>query len=242
MQPLPAPPRLDPERTALFLDIDGTLAELQPRPSDVGPDVRRTELLRRVGQRLDGRLAVLSGRSLAEVDHILDFAVQPVAAVHGLVRRESDGVVAAVEGGAALDAARRELRAFAEDRPGVLFEDKGVSLGLHYRLAPEAGPDCEILARRLAARHQLQLQPGSMVLELRIAGPDKGEALRRFLQTPQFQGRQPIMVGDDLTDESAFAAAAAAGGYGVLVGAARPTHAAFGLPSVGDVLDWLAQT
>jgi trehalose 6-phosphate phosphatase len=234
------PPRLDWQATALFLDIDGTLAEFETLPSDVGPEPRRTAVLRRVCERLQGRVAVLSGRSLSEVDRILEAAVGPVAAVHGLVQRQPGGRVETAGSAAGLDATRSALRALAEARPGVLLEDKGLSLAAHYRLAPDAGPAVEALVRRLSEAHGLRVQPGAMVMELRVPGPDKGDALRRFMETPEFAGAHPVMVGDDLTDEPAFEAAAAAGGYGVRVGRRRPTRARYGLPSVEAVLDWLA--
>ncbi|WP_303703535.1 trehalose-phosphatase, partial [Brevundimonas naejangsanensis] len=95
------------------------------------------------------------------------------------------------------------------------------------------------LATDLAASTGLILQPGSMVLELKTPGADKGTAVRAFMQEPPFLGATPVMVGDDLTDEAAFEAAQALGGFGVLVGAPRLTAARYGLPGVSAVLDWL---
>jgi trehalose 6-phosphate phosphatase len=238
--PLPPPPPLDRD-AALFLDLDGTLAEIAERPGDVAPAVRRTQVLRAVTEALGGRVAVLTGRTLAEADRILEDAVPCVAAVHGLVRRTPDGRVARTPPSASLPEARRTLEALADGQRGLLVEDKGASVALHYRLAPDAGPAVREAAERLARATGLVLQGGAMVAELRTAGPHKGDSLRAFLALPPFAGARPVMVGDDLTDEHAFAAADALGGYGVLVGPPRRTRARFGLATVDEVLAWLEQ-
>ena len=235
------PPPLDWRRTALFLDVDGTLAEFENVPGQVGPDPRRTEVLRWLCTRLGGRVAVLSGRTLNEVDRILEASIHQVAAVHGLVQRRAGKVTEAART-SDLDGARAAAKAYASRQPGVLVEDKGLSLALHYRLAPASEAEVQTLCLHLSKRHGLRLQPSAMVMELRAPGPDKGEALRRFMQSAEFAGASPVMVGDDLTDEPAFAAAEAAGGCGVLVGTPRATSARYRLPSVAAVLDWLAQT
>ncbi|MBU2118540.1 MAG: trehalose-phosphatase, partial [Alphaproteobacteria bacterium] len=131
------------------------------------------------------------------------------------------------------------FRAFAAARPGLIVEDKTVAAGLHYRGDPRHAEAAEALARDLAARTGLKLQPGKLVLELKTPGADKGTALAAFMAEPPFAGGVPVMVGDDLTDEYGFAAAEALGGFGVLVGAPRPTAARHGLEDVAAVLDWL---
>lgn len=234
-----APPPLDPAKAALFLDLDGTLAEIAPRPGDVGPVERRTQLLRRLVRGMDGRVAVLTGRPLDEADRILGGAVAAVAAVHGLVRRAPDGTVISFRPSADLHRARCKLEAVAQAHPGLLVEDKGFSIALHYRQAPEAEELVRRTAEQLAGATDLILQNGAMVSELRTAGPHKGDSLKSLLAIEPFAGRRPVMIGDDLTDEDAFAAAEEMGGYGVLVGAPRETRARYGLAGVTDVLEWL---
>ncbi len=237
---LPGPPALSQlEHPAVFLDLDGTLAAIEPRPEDVKPEPWRTSLLQRLQLRLDGRLAVISGRPLEEVDAILEGAVSAVAAVHGLVRRRADGVVIKAPPHPALAAARQELQAMAERRPGLKLEDKGLSLALHYRQAPELGGEVVSEGLSLSSRHGLKLQLGAMVAELCTPGFHKGSAVRAFMAEPPFRGGYPLFVGDDLTDEDGFKAAQELGGLGVLAGPRRPTSAQRQLAGVEQVRDWL---
>lgn len=235
------PPVLDSGRVALFLDLDGTIAEIAPQPGDVGPIKARTDLLRGLGARLDGRLAVLTGRTLEEADRILEGAVKTAAAVHGLVRRDPAGTVESVAPSPGIAAAREALRALADARPGLVLEEKELSLALHYRHAADSAEGVLDATRRVAEIHGLELQTGAMVSELRTPGPHKGDALRSLMGAPPFAGFVPVMIGDDLTDETAFAAAADLGGFGILVGPPRPTAARYRLDRVDDVLAWLSE-
>lgn len=235
---LPPPPATLPPRTALFLDLDGTLAPIMPRPDDVGPDPRRAALLSRVSDRLEGRLAVVSGRALDDLDRILGARVPAVAAVHGLVRRGAHGVAAA-QPHPGLGHARDVLRDLGRCDRGLLFEDKGLSVALHYRNAPAAAEAVVEAAERLAQSTQLVLQLGDMVAELRTPGQDKGKSVSAFLREAPFIGATPVFIGDDLTDEDGFSAAARLGGFGVLVGPQRPTAAAHRLDDYKAVLAWL---
>lgn len=233
------PPPCDLPRAALFLDLDGVLAPLAPTPDAVGPDPRRSAVLRAVSTRLDGRVAIVSGRPLHEIDRIAEGAVTPASGVHGLERRRADGSRLAARPHAAVREAVAAFQAFARDRPGLVVEDKAVAAGLHYRGDPTQAEAAEALARDLASRTGLRLQPGKLVLELKTPGADKGTALKAFMAEPPFAGSVPVMVGDDLTDEHGFVAAQALGGFGVLVGPARRTAARHGLADVEAVLDWL---
>jgi trehalose 6-phosphate phosphatase len=235
---MPPPPALPP-RAALFLDLDGTLTPIVSRPADVGPDPRRAALLTRLAQALDGRLAVVSGRALDDLDRILGGGVPAVAAVHGLVRRDAAGLIDRAAPHPGLDDARAVLGDLARSDPGLLFEDKGVSVALHYRNAPSAADAVVDAARRLAQTTDLVVQLGDMVAELRTPGADKGSSVAAFLREAPFNGSIPVFVGDDLTDEDGFAAAERLGGFGVLVGSERPTEARYRLADVDAVLDWL---
>jgi trehalose 6-phosphate phosphatase len=200
-----------------------------------------SRLLARLAPALDGRIAVLSGRALDDVDRILEGRVACVAAVHGLVWRRPDGRVTQSPASPALAEARQAARTLAQRCDGVLLEDKGASIALHYRQAPQAKAAVLAATARIAAATGLVVQNGAMVSELRTAGPNKGDSLRAFMEGAPFAGFLPVMVGDDLTDEDGFKAAAAAGGYGVLVGPARATHAAYRLEAVAEVLPWLEE-
>jgi trehalose 6-phosphate phosphatase len=236
---LPPPKPLRLPEAALFLDIDGTLAPIAARPQDVRPDARRTRLLDRLKEGLDGRLAVVTGRTLVDVDRILEGRITCVAAVHGLVRRDCDGALHEPDLHPGLARATRALHAFAGRDSGLIVEEKGASVALHFRLARTHAAEARVTAQRLAKETGLFLQHGDMVEELRTPGPSKGDSIRGFMETPAFQNMMPVFVGDDVTDEHGFAEVARQGGFGVLVGRPRETHARFGLRNVEDVLAWL---
>jgi trehalose 6-phosphate phosphatase len=237
-RPLPPPPSRLP-RSALFLDLDGVLAPLAPTPEAVVPDPRRTAVLRALFQRLGGRVAIISGRTLAEVDRISEATMRSASGVHGLERRRDDGTLVVGEPAPAVRTAVAAFHDFAAERPGIIVEDKGVSAGLHFRGAQDQAGAALSLADRLAGDTGLSVQTGNLVVELKTPGTDKGTALTAFMDEAPFRGATPVMVGDDLTDEHGFAAAAALGGFGVLVGPPRATAARFGLKDVAAVLDWL---
>jgi trehalose 6-phosphate phosphatase len=235
---LPTPPVLA-DGVALFLDMDGVLAPMAPTPDGVGPLSRRTAVLKAVEARLSGRVAIVSGRTIVEIDRISGSALTSASGVHGLERRLKDGSIQRDAADAGVATALTAFEAFAADRPGVIVEDKGVSAGLHYRQAPDQTAAAVALAQRLQAETGLTLQPGHMVLELKTPGADKGTAVTAFMQDEPFKGATPVMLGDDLTDEHGFEAAAALGGYGVLVGPERETAARYRLDDVDAVLSWL---
>jgi trehalose 6-phosphate phosphatase len=224
---------------ALFFDLDGTLAGIVDDPAMVGPDARRNGLLVAAQSALGGRLAVISGRAIADLDRILGGCVTLLAGLHGLEQRGADGSVKRIEAAAGMEAARAAARAFAAAHEGVALEDKGPAIAIHYRAAPEHEAEVRAFAEEAAQQWRLVAQPGKMVAELRTRGADKGDALAAFMASPGFSGSKPIFVGDDLTDEAGFAAAAALGGLGVLVGQERATAAIGRLAGPGEVLGWL---
>jgi len=233
------PTRLALDQAALFLDLDGTLAPIVERPEDVRPEPRRNDLLDRLAVRLEGRLAVVSGRSLDDIDRILEGRVTSVAAIHGLVRRDARGVIGEASPHPGIAPARETLQAFAASDARLLVEDKSLSLTLHYRLAPDRAREAVDLAERLATVTGLTLQPGDMVMELRTPGASKGDSIRAFMAETPFKGARPIFLGDDLTDEHGFFAVRQLGGYGVLVGPQRRTTAIYRMDDVEAALSWL---
>lgn len=237
--PSETPPALDLASTALFLDLDGTLAPIEATPDLVVADPDRSRTLTTLSRLLAGRLAVLSGRQIFEVDRILEGSVAHVGGQHGLERRLAGGVLQSTPAHPGLEDAAGAMERLARAQFGLLVERKSAAVALHFRAKPECGPAVIDLAHRLARTHDLELQEGRMVAELRTPGPNKGDALEAFMATAPFAGARPIMIGDDLTDETAFAAAIGLGGDAILVGPPRPSHARWRLASPAALLAWL---
>lgn len=233
-----SPPPALLEGASLFLDLDGTLVDFVIDPSAIHVDQRLRTLLRDLWHRLDGRLAILSGRSLDDVATQLDLEGMAMAGSHGLERRSSDGALTRPTLPPGFDSAVGQARAFAKTHD-LLLEVKAAGVALHYRESQHAEPTVDRFARALAANSGLELQEGKCVRELRVPGADKGDAVRAFMAEPPFRLGSPIVMGDDLTDEHAFSAADGLGGCGILVGDPRPTAARYILPSVAATLDWL---
>jgi trehalose 6-phosphate phosphatase len=222
---------------ALFLDFDGVLAEIAPTPEAVEVPATVIARLQSLNSALDGALAVVTGRGMADIDGFLAPLILPVAAEHGNVRRSRDGSIAYLDSAAAevIPALADELRnAFAEDRR-ILVEQKASAVAVHYRLAPELGEICkEVVAAAASTRPGLSVIPGKMVIECRAAGADKGSAVTAYMQDAPFSGRSPVFIGDDLTDEDGFAAAQGLGGVGIKVGPGD-TAASHRIPATAHV-------
>jgi trehalose 6-phosphate phosphatase len=239
-----APPPLD-RNAALFLDIDGTLLEIAPRPEAVQVPPSLPALLEETALARGGALALVSGRPLAQIDALMAPWRGAAAALHGILRRRADlTLVDAADPAAAraLDGLRPQLRGFARADRRLLVEDKGATLALHYRAAPEREAELRVLADALqrATGDALRLIAGKMVFEFQPRRADKGRAIAAFLDEPPFRGRIPVFVGDDTTDEDGFAEVAGRGGMAVRVGLPVPSRAAHLLPSVASVLAWLS--
>jgi len=224
--------------TALFLDFDGTLAEIGPDPDAIAlPEATVADLVR-LARRLGGAVAVISGRDLR------DLAARTPA---GLWRVGTHGLEVLAPGAAppppppaAPEALLAPLRA-ATALPGVRLELKGPVAALHYRAAPRAGPACLAAARAAAdALPGHLVQAGKMVVEVKPEAAHKGAALERLCARPPFAGRRPLMLGDDATDEDAMAAALALGGAAVKVGGGD-SCAPLRAPDPAAVRAWLAR-
>ena len=239
MTDMPVPPATLLHGAALFLDFDGTLVELAEAPDAIRVPGTLQPLLGSLAGRLAGRIAIVSGRSIADLERHLGPCAIAVSGSHGLELRLAGGGDVPLAAPAGLAEAREEIRRFAAGDPGLLVEEKPASVALHYRLAPQREPGAAAFLGALAERTGLSVQAGKMVIELRPPGADKGDALRRMMAEPTFAGARPLFVGDDLTDEDAFVAAAELGGGGILVGPRRETAARWRLDGVAAVAAWL---
>jgi trehalose 6-phosphate phosphatase len=205
----------------LFLDVDGTLLEIAPTPDAVHVEAELLELLTQVHDALHGAVALVSGRPIAAIDILFAPLRWPVAGLHGLERRDAAGTVHEVAARTPeLAEVRRELAELSARTSGTLLEDKGLSVALHYRAAPEHEAELRRkmrdFERRLGADYHLL--EGKMVLELKPTVATKADAIRAYLAEPPFAGRRPIFVGDDVTDLDGFAAVDRAGGLSIAVG------------------------
>ena len=234
---LPPPPPLSDD-TTLFLDFDGTLVELAAGPDEVHVLNDLPTLLADVSRRLDGRLAIVSGRSVEWLAHtgVGDHAL---SGTHGSELRLAGGPLERPERPAALDDIEGAFQRFADDRPGVIVERKTLAAGLHFRRVPEHEEAAHALAKEWGERSGLAVQPGKMMVELRLPGGSKGTALAALMEREPFAGGRPVFLGDDVTDEDGFRAAREAGGLGVLVGPTRDTAATHRLAHVAAVHAWL---
>ena len=230
-------------RWALFLDVDGTLLDIAETPPDVSVPKSVLALLDRLRQDLGGALALVSGRSLEALDLLFRPLVLPAAGQHGLERRGADGaIVRATPGGAALARARMRLAGAEQAIPGVLVEDKGSTVAVHFRRVPDREL---VVADRVddavqGLGHELELVPGKKVLEIRPRGAGKGKVIEAFMKDLPFLGRTPVFVGDDRTDEDGFMAVNRWGGHSIRVGADGPSSAVHRLDDCAAVREWLA--
>jgi trehalose 6-phosphate phosphatase len=224
---------------SLFLDFDGTLVEIAERPDGVAVGDRLQRLLEALGAKLDGRLALVSGRPSGQLRALVGLTEFVIAGSHGMEFCHGDGTVESARRPEALAEVQAEFARLAQACEGLLIEDKPLGFALHYRLRPDAAERCNTAAAELARRHGLHLQTGKMMIEVRAAGGDKGSAIRRLMELPAMRGTRPVFIGDDDTDEPGFEAAAALGGAGILVGPVRETAARYRLAGPGAVLDWL---
>jgi trehalose 6-phosphate phosphatase len=227
---------------AFFLDVDGTLLEFAARPQDVRVDAGLRDLLTRLCALTDGAVAVVSGRSIEDVDRIFAPLVLPAAAgLHGCERRSASG---AVDGsGPALETftyAASRVAEFARANTGLEFEDKGQAMALHYRAAPHlrALAENEMRAVKESLGAEFEMQKGKLVAEIRPRGRSKGDAIAEFAAEPPFADRVPVFIGDDLTDETGFEVVNWLGGHSVKVGPGI-THARWHLFDSAAVLRWL---
>ncbi len=234
---MPPLPLIEPD-TALFLDFDGTLADLAPRPELVRIEPELVGTLRALHACLDGALAIISGRPISELDHFLEPLRLPAAGVHGAeFRNDSSHLVWPPD--PALAPLMPRLEALVVAHPGLRLERKSVAVALHYRGAPELGGVVRAaVADALAGVTGLEALEGKMVVEIKPVGVNKGDAIAAFMRLPPFAQRLPVFAGDDLTDEAGFTAVRGMGGVGVLVGQ-RPSAATLNVTGPAALRCWL---
>jgi trehalose 6-phosphate phosphatase len=220
---------------AYFLDADGTLLDIVPRPEDVVADDGLRTLLAELAGAARGALALVSGRAIKDIDRIFAPLIFPAAGLHGGEIRFPDRSRSSPAAGA-MDAVRPSLAGFIAAHPGLRLEDKGAALAIHFRQRPELGDEVLDFVGLLAQQSGLAVQQGKMVTELRQAQHDKGNGIAALLANPPFSGRKPVFIGDDLTDESGFRFVNAQGGVSVRVGPAGiASDAHYRLPDPASV-------
>jgi trehalose 6-phosphate phosphatase len=235
-------PAVNLRQLAILLDIDGTILDIAPTPAEVfvPPTLRQT--LARLSRDSGGALALVSGRSLSDIDRLFAPLRLPAIGGHGAEFRPGADEEEPAARAVPLDRdLRRKLAAISERAPGVLYEDKGYAFALHYRLAPEQEVTVKDAVATIQAewpQDSLEVLPGKAVLEVKSTSFNKGAGIRALMQHPPFAGRRPLFIGDDTTDESAFAVLPAFDGLGFSVGRNVPgiDHC---FPAPGDVRNWL---
>lgn len=241
---IPAPP----VGACFFLDFDGTLVDFAATPATIAVPAELVTLLQTLGATHGGALAIVTGRALPDIDHYLAPLRLPVAALHGTVRRDASGQVCGDTSTADFRSrtapVRECLRRWATRYPGLLLEDKGLALAVHFRAlsvtaterqALQQAVHCELAATLPAA---MELLVGDLVLEVRDRGTDKGSAVAAFLAETPFSGRFPVYLGDDLADTSGMAVVERHGGLAIAVG--HRVQARWHLPSPTAARAWLA--
>lgn len=227
---------------ALFLDFDGTLVDIAPVPGDVRVTRELRRLLGAVASLLEGAVAIVSGRPVDDLAQLLWGFPGALVGQHGLERRRADGRTIRWTSETSHDLIRATLAEFVMRHDGVALEDKGASVALHYRLAPDLAHECRDFVKHLAAVSggALEAIDGKMVVELVPEGSGKGGAIAALLAEPPFMGRLPVFIGDDSADEEGFVVTERLGGVSIHVGDGL-TSARYRLGSVGAVRAWLAE-
>lgn len=242
--PLPLP-RVDPvaaRRFALFLDFDGTLADIVEHPDDVMlADTTRTTIERLVVA-LDGAVAIVTGRAIVDIDRFVALPGLPVAGVHGMKRRDAAGTAYDVEvAQEALGLAHQRLSALALESRGTFLEIKPGSLAFHYRGRPDLADTIPSrVGDAIGGLDGLYRVDGKMVVEIKGAKASKGDAVTAFMADAPFAGRVPLFAGDDVTDEDGFRVVNAMGGVTIKIGSGE-TLATYRADTADAFRGWLAQ-
>jgi trehalose 6-phosphate phosphatase len=226
---------------ALFPDVDRSLVHLRETPDGVNRSDRVCQILEQIMVCLGGAIALVSRRTIQNLDELLMPSRFPVAGLHGLERRDAQAIVHSHSDSKVLDALRPPLMEVADTHKGVKPEDKSRALAIHYRQAPDRATRIQSLVEDLVRplAHELHVIHGKMVSEIKPWHADKGSAIGDFMIEPPFKGRVPVFIGDDTTDEDGFAFINQMNGYAIRVGDDVDTAARYGPEVVDEVIAWL---
>jgi trehalose 6-phosphate phosphatase len=212
----------DLRESALLLDVDGTLLDLAPTPPEVWVPPSLRNAMGQLAERSGGAVAFVSGRSLSELDRLFSPLTLPAIGGHGAELRPTAGIELPGHRPILLDAAiKRRFALVAEIGPGILIEDKGYAIALHYRLAPQLEGAVRKAVDAIYAENPstpIEILPGKFVLEVKQKGFSKATGVRELMRHPPFLGRHPIFIGDDVTDEPVFEMIGEFSGLGFSVG------------------------
>jgi trehalose 6-phosphate phosphatase len=228
--------------SCLFLDVDGTLIELSAHPSQTAATRALKDLLMMVNDALEGAVALISGRPIADLDTIFFPLRLRAAGVHGGELRIEAGCAAPqAPPDARLDELRARMLDFASHHSGVVIEDKHIACAIHYRGRPDARA---ALRSALAAPlgtlgEEFHALEGNCVIEVKPRHFTKAHAIEEFLELPSFRDRRPIFLGDDVTDLDGFRVIEAHRGMTVAVG--DRVDAQWRLPDPAATRAWLAE-
>jgi trehalose 6-phosphate phosphatase len=236
------PTPIDPQTTAIFLDIDGTLLDIAPTPLEVKVSDALRATLASLSRMFHGAVAFVSGRPIAEMDRLFDPLRLAAVGGHGAeIRYAPAGEIRRSEIATLDEDLRAEFSRIGRIGDGVIVEDKGYSLAIHFRLAPQLGGEIMKSVTAVCKDDRcsaLEILPGKAVVEIKPGGYDKGTGLREMMSVPPFTGRTPIFVGDDVTDSAAFAVLQDFAGTGFSVGGVVP-GTSFNFDGPQDVRGWL---
>lgn len=236
----PPLPEVGNRHWAWFLDVDGTLLEIARHPDMVSADRALLTLLKRLDRACDGAVALISGRSLKQLEAIFDPLTLTTGASHGLEMRLPGGKIRHL-GRPIPEQAAARIAAFAAEHEGLLLERKTMSMSVHYRERPDLE---DLVLETLQAIHEdmdngFRLLRGKMVVEITPAAANKGSAIRTFMDMPPFAGRRPVFVGDDVTDEDGFVTVNEMGGISVRIGISPDSAARWHFSNTGELREWL---
>jgi trehalose 6-phosphate phosphatase len=223
---------------SLFLDFDGTLVDIAPGPDAIHVPNTLAASLTRLNAQCNGRLALISGRALDDIEKHLGPVSIARAGSHGADCRDARGNSMGAAARPLESGIIAEMARFAEEL-GLDLERKSHGAALHFRSSPDLEARAIGFAAELAGRNDLSIKTGKCVVEVMAKGADKGQAVNTYMHCAPFAGSRPWFIGDDVTDEDGFAACAQLGGGGILVGTKNQTSARYSLPDVAGVYEWL---